>query len=88
MATKQATADDVRRFVRQHYIESARKVGQSPITIRTGHVHAQMGLVNRMPLICSALQAELFGDAARVALVTAVGPNPGSNLWLTFDVLP
>lgn len=83
-----ATADDVRRFVAKHYISPARAVGQSPVTIRCGTVHSHMGLVDRMPLVCSSIQTREFADRQRVALTSRVGPDPGANLWLTFDVLP
>lgn len=85
---KQATADGVRQFVSKHYIEPARKVGQQQITIRAGNVHSHMGLTDRMPLVCSSIQADKFAADCRVNLVGCKGPNPGANLWLTFEVLP
>ena len=82
-------ADDIRVFACQRYVEPARKAGKKRVTIRMGDVHkAMMGLKDRLPAVCSAIQAEKFWTGCRVALLDQQGPLQGSNRLLTFEVLP
>ena len=81
-------ADDIRTFACQRYVEPARKAGKKQVTIRMGDVHKAMGLKDRLPAVCSAIQAEKFRTGCRVALLDQKGPLQGSNRLLTFEVLP
>jgi 5-methylcytosine-specific restriction protein B len=45
-------ADRIRQFVIDRYIEQARALGRSEITVRAGDVHQAMGLANAMPAVC------------------------------------
>src|ERR1035437_7273202 len=51
-------ADEIRRFVYQHYVVAARNRGRSDVEVRAGDVHHDMQLVGRMPAVCSALGAK------------------------------
>lgn len=81
-------ADAIRAFTCRHYIEPARRRGVTRVDIRMGDVHRDMGLKNRLPAVCSAIQAEKFRTDCRVSLIGQQGPLQGSNRILTFDVLP
>jgi 5-methylcytosine-specific restriction protein B len=72
-------ADEIREHVRNELISPARRSGRSQITIRAGDVHRAMGLQNRMPAVCGALDAAKFYDEAGVTLVTRSGPHQGAN---------
>jgi hypothetical protein len=80
-------ADSIRTFVLQEYIEPARSRGERFVTIRTGDVAKAMGLIHRLPAVCSALRARKFETLAGVKLVKAEGPHQGANLYLTFRLL-
>jgi hypothetical protein len=77
-------ADQIRQFVVIKWIEPARKAGESMVRIRSGEVHHAMGLKNRMPSICDALDAQVFLDVARVTLVNRTGPHQGSTAEWVF----
>lgn len=79
-------ADHIREYVHRSFVEPARKQGKATITVRAGDVHQAMGLKNRMPAICSALQASKFEELAGVRLVKREGPLQGANARFTFDL--
>lgn len=77
-------ADDIRGYVREQIIEPARQQKQGIIHVRAGDVHTAMGLVNRMPLICAAIDAQKFLDFARVTLIRRSGPHQGVSVEWVF----
>ena len=81
-------ADTIREFACRRYIEPARIAGEKLVTIRMGDVHSAMGLKNKLPAVCSAIQASKFHMDCRVTLVDQDGPLQGSNRVLTFELLP
>ena len=85
--TKKIQADTIREFACRHYIEPARKTGKKQIAIRMGDVHSAMGLRDKLPAVCSALQAGKFRADCRLELVDQDGPLQGSNRVLTFEIL-
>ena len=80
-------ADTIREFACRHYVEPARKAGKKQLTIRMGDVHSAMGLKDKLPAVCSALQASKFQTDCRLALLNQDGPLQGSNRVLTFEIL-
>jgi 5-methylcytosine-specific restriction protein B len=81
-------ADKIRNYVRNELIEPARLSGQTVLHINAGEVHAALGLKNRMPAVCSALDAEKFLVYANVILESRKGPNQGGSVEWVFDLLP
>jgi Family of unknown function (DUF6884) len=81
----QNLADRIRRFVFQRYVGSARAQGNPMVEVRTGDVHRAMGLVGRMPAVCSALGAKFERDYG-VRLVDRRGPTQGANVFLRFHI--
>ena len=81
-------ADSIREFVNRIWIEPARKVGRSEVTVRSGDIHTDMGLESRMPAVCSALDAGKFEDSFRVRKSKRVGPKQSSTVEWTFAILP
>jgi hypothetical protein len=79
-------ADEIREYVKKAYIERARRRGATTVTVRTGDVHRALELVNRMPAVCSALEAAKFQEYAGVRLIGREGPRQGANVRLTFEV--
>ena len=72
-------ADQIRQYVIEHYIQPARAAGKKLITIRAGTIHVEMQLEDRLPNVCSSLDAQKFYDQAEVTLVKRSGPNQGST---------
>lgn len=81
------SADLIRKFVLENYIQPAREHGDAEITIRAGDVHKAMSLKDAMPAVASALGANKFQEFAKVQLVKREGPHNGANLFLTFRII-
>jgi hypothetical protein len=83
------TSDEIRKFVRDQCVATARTAGKSDIVVRTGDVHASMKLTSRrMPQVAAAIGADKFEPYARVKRLRRDGPQNGANLFFTFRVLP
>lgn len=81
-------ADHIRDHINRVYIEPARKQGARKFTIRSGDVHSEMGLENRMPAVCSVLDGVKFQQLYRVRQIDRKGPPQGSTANWTFEILP
>jgi 5-methylcytosine-specific restriction enzyme B len=79
-------ADRIRLHVLTHSISPARNEGRTMVVVRAGDVHADLGLENRMPAVCSALDADKFLSQAGVTLGRRSGPTQGSNAEWVFDL--
>lgn len=67
-------ADKIRSFVRETYIEPARKEGRETIEIVSGDVHSAMGLKNAVPAVCSVLEGKALAEVAGVELIDRRSP--------------
>lgn len=72
-------ADQIRHFVFEKYISPARERGQNVIRLTAGDIHADMGLQNRFPAVCGALDAEKFAEQYHVIITSRHGPKFGSS---------
>src|SRR4051794_27577381 len=84
---RRITSDDVRKHVEEKYIRDSRKKGVQRFTVNAGEVHRAMGLQNRVPLVCSAMQSQKFLNQHGLKLVEKSGPASGIStaLNLTFE---
>lgn len=82
---KKGLTNEIRKFVCKKYIKVARKQSKKQITIRAGDVHRDMGLVSRMPTVCSALESKL-DDMCNVEIMKIVAPpsRRGANFFVTY----
>jgi len=51
-----SNVDEVRRYIREQ-LEMAREQGESYIDLRSGNIHKELGYINRMPTVCSAMES-------------------------------
>ena len=77
-------ADQIRQYVLHNLIMPARATGLKQVTVRAGDVHQAVGLVNRMPAVCSALDAHKFLSYASVKLISRSGPRQGADAQWVF----
>ena len=84
---KTATANQIREYVNKALIEPARRSGGMHAVVVAGEVHRSMKLDNRMPAVCSALDAQRFQRDYRVQLSKRSGPRQGSTATWRFSVL-
>jgi hypothetical protein len=82
------TADEIRSCVNRVFIEPARKTGKTSVQVVSGDVHKDMGLENRMPDVCSALDARKFEEEYRVITSSRVGPRRSSTVCWLFAIKP
>ena len=79
-----SSANEVRRYARERYIEPALRRGERKIQIRAGDVHKQLTLKNRVPLVCQALESEIFLKENKLVLEGKAGPPSGQSTTVVF----
>ena len=78
-------SDQVRTYVREHYILPARKLGATAVTVRAGEVHRALGWdLKRVPQVCSALSTRKILRSANVELLERKGPPSGQSTTVEF----
>jgi len=82
-----SSANDIRNYCIEHYINSARINNIKNIIIRAGNVHNEMNYKDRMPLICSTLGSLKFEKEANIKRISITGPSNGANTLFEYDIL-
>jgi len=78
-------SDQVRAYVRSHYIAPARKAGLSTVRVRAGEVHKALKWdLRRVPQVCAALSTRKFLRYAQVELLKKAGPPSGQSTTVEF----
>lgn len=79
----------VRHYVREHYVNPARREGRRTFRVVVGDVHKAVGLTNRVPLVCNALSSKKFLQENSLRLVGRSGPPSGQSttVILTYEVI-
>ena len=76
-------ADKIRALVLERYVATARAAGRSKVEIVSGDVARLFGRRNRMPAVCSALDAQVFAALARASHISRSGPRFGATArWI------
>jgi hypothetical protein len=78
------TTDDIRNYIFLNLIRPAIDQGQEEITIRAGNVHSAMHLVNRMPMVCSALRSLHRHFPVQPPNIQAPPSGQGANFYATY----
>lgn len=84
---KELLADKIRKYCNETHIIPARDKGAKIVKIRAGDIKNEMSLQNRVPAICSALQALKFETYANVKRISIDGPGEGMDCVMTFEIL-
>lgn len=79
-------ADEVREYVLICIIKPARRKGEDKVVFVSGDIHKSMGLTNRNPLVCNAIDASIFLDYAKVNLISREGPEESTTVKWTFSI--
>lgn len=80
------TADQIRAYVNKAIVEPARRTGKSDVTIVARDVHKDLKLVERMPAVCSAIDAQKFQEQYRLILSSRSGPKQGPRATWCFSI--
>lgn len=81
-------ADLIRAHARERFVEVARRANQKTVTIVAGEVGRDLGMSNRMPNVCQALESRKFYDMARVDLLERTGPAAGASTRFVYAIKP
>jgi hypothetical protein len=84
--TSGSDADAVRNHVISRYIQPAREAGCRTVTVRAGEVQKELGWWNRVPSVCSALDARIFERMAQTSLVARRGPRQSTTVEWDFGL--
>jgi len=82
-----SVADQVRAHCLERYVAPARKRGDLAVGIRSGDVHTELGLAQRLPAVCAALGSDRFESLARVRRVAIEGPLNGPSTVFIYRLL-
>ena len=80
------TAERVRNYAAQRYIEPARRRGETTVQIIAGEIHKALHLQNVMPNVCQALKGPKFLKEQGLVIESVEGPpsGAGSKLKITY----
>lgn len=78
------SADKVRQYVVAKYVLPAQARGERIVTVTAGDVHRELGLRNRIPLVCAALRATRFQSENHLLLKDVSGPASGMSTTVKF----
>jgi hypothetical protein len=79
-------SDNIREYVLEAIIEPARQRGLRTVKLKCGDIHDQMGLSNRHPQVCSAIDADIFQTYAKVELIQRSGPKQSNTATWLFKI--
>jgi len=81
-------AERVRLWVEDHVIQPAKARGEKAVTVTAGEVHRNLGLKNRVPLVCQALKSKRLLEKNHLVLKEVSGPPSGlsTTLRITYEI--
>jgi len=74
----------VREWVENKVIRPARARGDRTFTVTAGDVHRELGLKNRVPVVCQALKSKRFLQENHLVLKEMTGPPSGLSTTVRF----
>jgi len=80
------TADRIRLYAIENYINPARKRNEKAVSIRSGDIHSEMKLHGNHANVCQALRGEAFQSLADVKLLSESGPRMGGNTYFRYKI--
>ena len=91
MEVVELSVPEIIAYVRDQYIEPARKRGERQVVIRAGDVHVEMELKHRQPLVCHTLTSEKLLRQCNMRLVNEkrgprVHQKHAPNIWYTYEL--
>lgn len=79
-------SDEVRQYTKKQYIDPAREIGESYVSIRAGNVHKELGFSQRLPLVCGALRSRKFLELCEIELVETEGPDNSTTTTFKYII--
>ena len=79
-----SNADRIRRHGRERYVLSARNRGDKRFSIHVGDVVRALGLIDRVPAVCSALKTGKFLKENNLRVVETIAPKSGQSTTVVY----
>ena len=79
-------ADLIRATAAKRFVEPARRRNQETLVIVAGEIGRELGLSNRMPNICNALQSRKFLEMAGVELLDPKPTKPAASARFSYAI--
>ena len=83
-ADPRSTTEVVRQYARTTYVAPARRRRDRTFFINVGEVHRAVGLHNRVPLVCQALESRKFLESNALKPPSKTGPPSGQSTTVTY----
>ena len=83
-AVTQSVSDLIRNHVRETYLKTALREGTRTFSVSVGAVHKALGLANRVPQVCAALESKKLLEENQLSIVSKTGPPSGQSTTVTF----
>ncbi|MHC1740319.1 MAG: hypothetical protein AB9897_04330 [Anaerolineaceae bacterium] len=80
------TTKRIREFILKEKINPGRENGTKTITLRSGEIHREMGLIKCMPSVCGAIDRGAFQESTGIKLVSRTGPKNSSTVEWVFEI--
>ena len=84
LAAEQSISDLIREHVCEIYLKNALRNQETTFTVNVGAVHNGLGLNNRVPQVCSALESRKLLHENGLRIVSKTGPPSGQSTTVTF----
>lgn len=88
--TNKIGSSAVREYVVRKYIREAKRAALRRFSVNAGEVHRALGLQNRVPQVCNALQSGKFLHENDLRIVEKTGPPSGlsTSVTITYEFSP
>jgi hypothetical protein len=83
-AVSVSVSELIRQHAANHYLSVARRRRDRTFSVNVGVVHKALGLDNRVPQVCNALQSNKFLHENHIRLVSKTGPPSGQSTTVTY----
>ena len=89
-AVLNSVSDSIRNHVTEVYLKPAIRKGERTFTVNVGAVHKALGLTNRVPQVCAALESKKLLEENHLQVISKSGPPSGQSttVTFTFEILP
>lgn len=77
-------SEKIANHVLTHYVEPARRNGQTTIEVQAGKVHRELGWKNRVASVCTTLESQKFQKENHLFLLHTSGPASGRSTTVSF----
>jgi hypothetical protein len=77
-------SEKIAEHVITHYVEPARRTGQTMIEVQAGKVHRDLGWKNRVASVCTTLESQKFLKENHLFLLHVSGPASGRSTTVSF----